>query len=371
MIYDIINNTPESAFLYFINNCKFDFFMGGNNGITIIAELNEGIDSCYKYINLYNFNLKVNKILLKIVLIKEENEQYDSDAEIDYCAYNSDTNDTNNTSTVNNTNTVNNINSDKKTSLDYATEKTFIHEVNTQIELYFKTIKYFQPICPGICFAKIYEYNNENKLFLNKILHDNDKLKNINNQFGELFHKYGLIAMEFLESYKPLYLYTLKKKYTLYNNMSRYLLLNLAIETGYNHADFHQNNILINSRNNTYFDSIDGYPILIDFSWAEKIPEDKLDMIINYYNNGNYVDALFILYRIKRRDDIDLCQFESFDWFCRNINYNEKMINNIIIDNLVKYREISIKKIVDIVKNDKIMTFIYNNIKNNMFNGIK
>lgn len=352
MIYDIINNTAESAFLYFINNCKFDFFMGGNNGITIIAELNEGIDSCYKYINLYNFNLKANKILLKIVLIKEENEEYNSDDEINYCTY-IDTN-----------------NREKTNSLDYASEKTFIHEVNTQVELYFKTIKYFQPICPGICFAKIYEYNNENKLFLNKILHDNSKLKNINNKFGKSFDKYGLIAMEFLESYKPLYLYKSNEKYTLYNNMSRYLLLNLAVETGYNHADFHQNNILINNKNNDYFDGFDGYPILIDFSWAEKISEEKLNMIIKCYNNENYVDALFILYRIKRKDDVDLSQFESFDWFCRNIDYNEKIINNIIIDNLVKFRERSIRKIVDIIKNDKIMTFIQNNIKNNMFSGI-
>ena len=230
-------------------------------------------------------------------------------------------------------------------------------------------MKYSQPICPGVCFAKIYEYNNENKLFLNKILHDNDKLKNINNQFGELFHKFGLIGMEFLENYQPLYSFKSRSAYNLYQNMSRYLLLLLAVETGYNHTDFHQNNILIDNKNNNYFDTIYGYPILIDFSWAEKIPEDKLKIIVDYYEKGKYIDALYILYTINRRDDIELYKFDTFDWLYKNI-YHEKNINDNIIRNLIYYRKITIHKIVNTKKNDKTMILIDNTIQNNMFNGI-
>jgi RIO-like serine/threonine protein kinase len=150
--------------------------------------------------------------------------------------------------------------------------------------------------------------------------------------------------MEYAENFKQLFKLMPDKNYETYKNMSRYLLLRLAIETEYNHSDFHKYNILINQEENTYFNSLSGYPLLIDFSWVQKIPSDKLEIIKKYYNEKKYIEALDILYKMKRRDDIDLEEHEVFNWMSKNIisiNKTEKINNE--IDNLINLRNTAIE----------------------------
>jgi hypothetical protein len=417
MLFKDMKNAEE-AFLYFINNSTFNFYLGGNNGITIIAKLNKNVQSCYKYINCYNFNENVNQLLLKIVLIKnnkynkvsnqkskknnnnekdnnekdndeKDNDEKDNDEDEDYSSYifKFDSN----------------ISTNNK-ELDLASKEEFIHEVNTQVDIYLKSMKYLQPICPPICYAKVYEYNPENKLFFHKILKDNLNLLKIYIRYGIDFDSIGLIAMEYAQDFHQLFHLIKHKHYNIYKNMSRYLLLRLAVETGYNHSDFHKYNILINKNNNQYFDNLDGYPLLIDFSWTQKIPLDTLNIIKEKYKNKQYVEALDILYKMKRRDDINLEEHDVFNWLTKNIYFysniskiqktcqNEEQIDaadpvgyariiqlqkesdtiisihsvNQEIDNLINFRNINIEN----MKKKSSLIPLNNSVKKHMFLGI-
>jgi hypothetical protein len=228
-------------------------------------------------------------------------------------------------------------------------------------------MKYLQPICPPICYAKIYHYNKENKLFMHKILCNYLKLLRVYINYGVQFDSIGLIAMEYADNFKQLFGLMRDENYNNYKNMSRYLLLKLAIDTGYNHTDFHKYNILINKNDNTYFDNLYGYPLLIDFSWTQKIPLNILNKIKEKYNNKEYVEALDILYKMKRRDDISLEEHNVFDWLTKNIkinNISDKI--NKEIDNLINLRNNAVENI----KNTFLLIPLNNNIKKYMFSGI-
>ena len=390
MLFKDMKNAEE-AFLYFINNSTFTSYLGGNNGVTIIAKLNNNVQSCYKYINCYNFNENVNKLLLKIVLIKnnkykkdhnqESNKNNeDRDAEDAEDAEDDDDDDDNDDAEDaedddddddDDSSNIFKFNSDSATNnkeLDLASREEFIHEVNTQVDIYLKSMNYLQPICPPICYAKIYECNPENKLFFHKILKHNLNLLKIYIGYGIDFDSIGLIAMEYAEDFYQLFHLIKFKHYNIYKNMSRYLLIRLAIETGYNHSDFHKYNILVNQNNNQYFDNLHGYPLLIDFSWTQKIPLDTLNIIKEKYNNKQYVEVLEILYKMKRRDDINLEEHYVFDWLTKNIIFNNDTINNVNqeINNLIDFRNIAIEKL----KKKTSLIPLNDSIKQHMFLGI-
>ena len=359
----------EEAFVYFINNSTFKFYSEGNNGITIIAKLNKNVKSSYKYLNFYNFNQDVNQLLIKIVLIKNNKNSKHEKSDVQNDAQNDAQNDVpkNDVPNDNDNDDENIFKLDNKTSLDFTTPEEFINEVNTQIDIYLKSMKYLQPICPPICYAKIYHYNEGNKLFMHKILCNYLKLLRIYINYGIHFDSIGLIAMEYADNFKELYGLMKDKNYDNYKNMSRYLLLKLAIDTGYNHTDFHKYNILINKNDDTYFDNLNGYPLLIDFSWAQKIPVNILNTIKEKYNNKEYVEALDILYKIKRRDDINLEEHNVFDWLSKNVkinNISDKI--NKEIDNLINLRNNAIENI----KNTSLLIPLNNNVKKYMFSGI-
>ena len=372
MLFKDMKNAEE-AFLYFINNSTFDFYLGGSNGVTIIAKLNNNVKSCYKYINCYNFNENANKLLLKIVLIK--NNKYKKDDKKDDNKNNGDSDDgiddeggDGDGDNDDSSNIFKFDNTANSKELDLASKEEFIHEVNTQVDIYLKSMKYLQPICPPICYAKIYEYNLENKLFFYKILKNNLNLLKIYIRYGYDFDSIGLIAMEYAEDFHQLFYLIKHKYYNIYKNMSRYLLLRLAVETGYNHLDFHKYNILVNKNNNQYFNNLHGYPLLIDFSWTQKIPIDTLNIIKEKYNNKQYVEILEILYKMKRLDNINLEEHDVFDWLTKNIIFNNDTINNVNqeINNLIEFRNIAIENL----KKKSLLIPLNDNINQHMFLGI-
>ena len=372
MLFKDMKNAEE-AFLYFINNSTFDFYLGGSNGVTIIAKLNNNVKSCYKYINCYNFNENANKLLLKIVLIK--NNKYKKDDKKDDNKNNGDSDDgiddeggDGDGDNDDSSNIFKFDNTANSKELDLASKEEFIHEVNTQVDIYLKSMKYLQPICPPICYAKIYEYNLENKLFFYKILKNNLNLLKIYIRYGYDFDSIGLIAMEYAEDFHQLFYLIKHKYYNIYKNMSRYLLLRLAVETGYNHLDFHKYNILVNKNNNQYFNNLHGYTLLIDFSWTQKIPIDTLNIIKEKYNNKQYVEILEILYKMKRLDNINLEEHDVFDWLTKNIIFNNDTINNVNqeINNLIEFRNIAIENL----KKKSLLIPLNDNINQHMFLGI-
>jgi hypothetical protein len=77
------------------------------------------------------------------------------------------------------------------------------------------------------------------------------------------------------------------------NNICRYALLKLALDTEYSQNDFHKSNIMI-MNDPSYFHS-PGYenrPVLIDFGRAVKIPPNTMKEIRKLVEDFNYSEAL-------------------------------------------------------------------------------
>jgi hypothetical protein len=332
----------EKNFIYFIENSSIEYYNKGNNGIILLVTLNKDLDSPYKYNNLDKYNKSIDKIILKIIFITNEDDEHE-------------------------------IFLDNEFQFDQKTEEEFKKEVNSQVDIYFKSISYLEPICPQVFYSNIYNKSVENKYFLKKIIKKTRKrqLENIILQYNGDIDKFGIIAMEYIPN-KTLHYYTYHNYYANYKNMARYLLLKLAIDTGYTHADFHAGNFFIDPEYFCYFKDIRGKPFLIDFTWAEKIPNDKLIEIKKNYDEGKYKEALFIISKIPRRDDINLKEFEVFNWITSEVNYT--VGDNHIIHSLVEKRELAINNMIELFnKMDDIEKYpilpISNEIKNSLYKG--
>jgi hypothetical protein len=311
----LIETNDEYAFGHFMSNCKFEFFSKGVNGLIIVASLNEGVNSLYKHINLNNFGTQVKKLIIKLVFI------YDDESNEN----------------------INNIFINDDYEFDQSSKQDFMNEVNIQTEIFLKTFEYLQPVCPAIVYSDI--YNSESKALFRNIFLKIDMFGKklfaiILKQFGKEIKNIGLIAMEYAEDYKPLYKYPPNTFY----NIGKYLLIDLALKTGYTHSDFHTNNILLNINGNNYFKDIKGSPLIIDFGWAKKIPPSILNVLKKFYNDKKYNKILKIFCNLRRRNGKNLKNYEVFDWICKTECDDEKIEELIIsrklaIDDNVKLFE--------------------------------
>jgi hypothetical protein len=123
--------------------------------------------------------------------------------------------------------------------------------------------------------------------------------------------------MEFADGYIPLYRLPKNMEYFY---MSAFLLLRLAIETGYSQADFHTANIMINTDSQGYFKNLVGDSLLIDYGYAVKIPEDILNSIERFCESGRYTTALRFLCTVDRSDGFKM-DHEVYGYFCGTINF--------------------------------------------------
>lgn len=219
----------------------------------------------------------------------------------------------------------------------------FQNEINIQTDVYLKTIQYLQPLCPGIVYANILDT-------LSGLNFISQMFEKINQRLRELFSglqivlannrdvRLGIIGMQFIENSVTLNSLEMSDKsetrITIANNMARYALLRLALDTGYNHNDFHKANIMIVS-DDKYFYYLDGeqdYSILaegrdfkehlldghkfraiiIDFGRATKIPPEIMRLIKDAASKGDYKQALKYL-----------CDPRTGNQFVTNRNYNK------------------------------------------------
>jgi hypothetical protein len=135
---------------------------------------------------------------------------------------------------------------------------------------------------------------------------------------------FGIIAMEYANNTKILYDLSPNVRpnsnYELYVNMSLYLLLELALKTGYSHADFHMSNIMINRSAVDYFDGIPGKPIIIDFGFSVKIPDPVLEEMRVLCYEHNYTEALRILCTVDRSDEDRIHNYPKYyGWVCGTV----------------------------------------------------
>ena len=214
----------------------------------------------------------------------------------------------------------------------------FQNEINIQTDITFKTLNYLQPFCPSIVYADVIsDITIKKRLFnllIGKLNWNESQKKYIRKGIDK--NKIGIIAMELvyqgvtLNAYSsPSYAVGRTTNPILATNMSRYLLLKLALDTGYNHGDFHKGNIMIVT-NNQYFRNLDGSPVdiapmILDFGRTKKIPVDIMAEIRKNVDEKKYRKALAYLCNPEGGNEfIADPQYKShYGWVCGNYNFTQ------------------------------------------------
>jgi len=273
---------------YLKNATKLTYISDGANGIIYKLTVPESYTSGYSYIAPNNYGKPVREIAIKLCVLT-----------------NSDIN-------------------------------AFKNEVNIQTSIFKKSIQYLQPICPGILHSGVLRENKKN-YFIKRLLQIDPSIRSYKLPYLEseidiatellTNRKYfiGLIVMEYENGYKRLFDYInsktlpkeMKIKYILYG---LFIIIKLAIETGYSQADFHVANIMIHPSLD-YFGKRSGRPIILDFGYSRKIPQKTMNMIVSLVKSKDYISALKWICSVKRSDESSITKEEwtsHYGWVCRD-----------------------------------------------------
>jgi hypothetical protein len=310
----------------FIENSTIEYVSKGSNGVTFVATLKPGFTSPYKSTDAETYGMDVEQLLLKLIFFKGSNTSRSKRVRFSF-DYN---------------------NQFETVELLLADPSTFQEEIDIQNEVYANTMDYLEPICPAIVFSKMYKYNSNGviaKLLQSTVEFSNTYylLRSMNLSFNT-FDSVGIIGMEFAKGYDTLHHWREKAKHEnkktftsifsrvkpyhkqiqIYNNVGLYLILELALKTGYSHADFHGSNIMMReSTSSSYPYFLDGpsmKPLFIDFGLSVRIPDKKYDNIKQLCKDGKYTAALKVLCTIPRKDKhrIDTPVWERhYGWACK------------------------------------------------------
>jgi len=302
------------------------------------------------------------------------------------------------------------------------TEKQIQDEINIQTDIFFKTFNYMQPLCPSIIYAEIIKdfsekinilnllrkaenlpfplenniiYNDNISIIVMEMIHNSIPLSNYIYEINQNINKLKKYIKDIQKENNDDNLQQIniamnningeKRKKEIVENISRYALLKLAIDTGYNHSDFHKGNILI-QYDDTYFKNINKSPILLDFGRTTKLNLDILNSIKQKVEQKNYIGALTELCK-PFNSELQHTKFENasyFDWVCGdyeglNGDIKKRLPDtvNIRIVELFKLRELAIdeniqkmNKLHDSEPNKYPLLPLSNSIKNNLYNGM-
>lgn len=223
-------------------------------------------------------------------------------------------------------------------TISSVTPSEFQNEINIQTEIYLKTIRELQPLCPGIVYANILRDDDIPPIadkILKKLKEKKDRMEPILSILIDRIKNgtnlgLGIIGMEFMENSNVLHDFNMDGAY----NISRYALLRLALDTGYNHNDFHKGNIMLET-NKTYFNNINKRPILIDFGRATKIPTEIMKLIEKEVGKKKYIEALKYLCHYKTANQFtkDPTYNTYYGWVCGDYNINDSTY----LDEFVKH----------------------------------
>lgn len=301
--------------------------------------------------------------------------------------------------------------------MDPVMEQDFQEEVNIQTDIFLKTMQYLQPLCPAIVYADILRDKEDAIKLINNIIGKCDiksleMLKYIRHYIiNDANLQLGIIAMENLSNSITLFNSEEEhekggaKKETIDRlyNIGRYALLKLALETGYNHNDFHKGNIMLCPSDN-YFDyegKLAFRPMIIDFGRTIKIPPNILTTIKSLVQKHKYTKALSYLcdssYVHEVITDIKYAK-RFYGWICgdygisdedyntyrqKNPQIHVKQPKKIKRENNEKIEDLFVRRESAIDNNIKIMNVLHdkdpikyplipvgNNLKNYLYNGM-
>jgi len=281
--------SPEKIFFDFLNNAKrLTYISDGASGIIYKLGVGEGYTSGYSYIDPNYYGKNVKEVVLKLCVLKSSNVQF------------------------------------------------FKDEVNIQNEIFQKSTQYLQPLCPSILFSKIMRDSTEKRTFIKRLIQINAKFSkqrllyehsdvSLDTLLDNKNMYLGLIVMEYANGYKRLFDLIQSNKVSnetkiKYINYGLFIILKLAIDTGYSQGDFHIANIMIHPKLD-FFKKDSGRPLILDFGYARKIPETSMTKIRNFVRNSDYISALKWICSIKRSDNGILVNSDwssYYGWVCRD-----------------------------------------------------
>jgi hypothetical protein len=323
----IINGEPENAFNEFIEESNVKLLTDQSSfGVIFEAKLNyefkDKDDFIYKDSTSFKEDKIINKILIKIVALRRDTNN------INYWEYG--------------------FNNQKYKFSNTISE--FINEVQIQQDVYIKTLRYLEPICPAIIHIDIPIKRNLIRTLIKKT--DDEQTKNILKKIEESVNIdfIGLIVMEIADGYKPLYDFIYNNNYNFdikenYKCMAKLQLFKMAKYAGYLHNDFHADNILLNRNYEGIYDGIKGKVLLIDFGFSTSIyNNDKINYLNNYLSNNNYQEFFdYVYYNLKRPDGTKFTDRKDlYQWIIKP--YNETK-NNTEYIKFFQEKEIKINKI--------------------------
>lgn len=352
-------NLSKKIFIYYLNNfAEIIILSTGRYGIVLLLLLPDNIDSS----NESNFfkqmtpNENYGKIVKQLIIKIQFINKYESEVKMgDY-------------------------------EFSGIKEEQMQDEINIQTDVFFKSFKYMQPLCPSIIHADIIKDFSEKQYILNILRSASNLLFPVQNNI--IYNNdIGIIVMEMIHNSLPLYNYINNpdnnNNIELAKNISRYALLKLALDTGYGHNDFHEGNILIQN-DDTYFKNTNISPILIDFGRTKKLDLDILDSIKQKVKEKNYISALAQLckpYNTKYQHT-KILNASYYNWVCGNyegLTQSGELPDSVNsqLDELFKNRELAIDEIIkkmsilhDTQPNKYPLLPLSNEIKNRLYNGM-
>lgn len=337
----------SEIFLKYLENSTIKYLTRGTFGLTYVSKLRIGSDSIINPEERYKqlrpddkYNSGVDTLLIKICIIKAKRDYIEIDDEV---------------------------------KIGTVTEEDFQNEINIQTDIYLKTLQYLQPLCPGIVYSNIFNSNDAvnflNKIIGNVALESNgdvyiNNLKNrfiANSKISSVIKSaeigLGIIGMEFLDGGNTVHskiANSLTSKLTRlkYDNYMRYALLKLALDTEYNHGDFHAGNLMVVPDNNYIFNETERI-MIIDYGRSLKIPPDVMSQIRHYVQSKNYVKALeqLCLYNSSNEYIMDpQYGLNFYGYVCGNYNIDNDEYKTKLIEQLLDDRN----KAIISINNEKI-----------------
>ena len=296
----------EQLFIEFIQNSDISVVCSGAFGITLLAKKRTtATNNIYKIVSpSEKMGEPADSLLIKLSIISQSH-----------------------------TRILNGVSGGILGTVSYA---DFQNEINVQTDIYLKSMEYLQPICPGIVYANILRpiiTSNGKEIEILNILIKNSVSRKIKDGLTGIAKsinsgtdkKLGVIGMEYIGNGETLYSKNATVKNPLFSNISRYLILKMALDTGYNHNDFHTGNVMI-CDDNTYFSGINFRPILIDFGRARKITPNIMSEIRTEVSNKNYIKALSLLCNLNISHEVvsDPTYNSFYGWVCGDYNITDK-----------------------------------------------
>jgi hypothetical protein len=368
-----LTKPAEDAFQLFIRNCSVELLShNGEFGIILKLNLNNDVESPYTQLNSMYFKQPVKSILVKLVALG-------------------------NTEEIQNIKTKRQARWYYNTKREYHrhkiidTEETFIKEVNTQTDIFFKTMQYLEPLCPAPVYAKIFKDKDASQEFIEllekHVLHSEpdliDILKYIKEDIKTIkIPRLGVFGMEIASG--SITLSQLKRQpeseyYSWVEQAAKLQILKLAIETGYAHNDFHLNNLLINRSYKGIYHKINdfGKVVIIDFGLSSKLSPENINTIKELYSKNEFMEALKILGNITRPDGVLMNKHPQYNWLYITPGQEEYKFNNVTMLTLKTREEIAIdNRIITYNEKHEKEPNVYpllplsKSVKNKLFQGI-